>query len=353
MTLRTVEGSAGPPWERELRGRLDKIVVASELLDGNPLDDPVTRPLYVYVPPGVDDSAGSRYPSIYMIQGFTGQVDMWLNRTFLEPNMVERLDELFADQGVPRAIVVFADAWTSYGGSQFINSVATGPYMDYLCDEIVPFVDGRYPTVADAAHRGLTGKSSGGYGAMVVPMLRSDVFNAFASHAGDALFEVCYVPSFREVVRDLRDHFDGSYDVFWERWNAAPSVATMEKFFGVFETYGYAACYSPDGSDPPKAILPFDVATGALIDEVWARWLEWDPVRMAPKHGDDLAKMKLIYLDSGTSDEYFLDLGATAFGRELDKLGVEYRLDLFDGKHGGIQYRYPLAIRALAEALSD
>ena len=70
---------------------------------------------------------------------------------------------------------------------------APGRYMDYLCDEIVPFVDERYPTAADREHRGLTGKSSGGYGAMVVPMLRPDVFGALASHAGDALFECCYL----------------------------------------------------------------------------------------------------------------------------------------------------------------
>lgn len=352
MTLREVEGVAGPPWERESRGRLEKLVVDSELLAGNPLGDPSVRPVYVYLPPGVDLSADASYPSIYMIQGFTGQVDMWLNRTFLEPNMIERLDDLFGEPGIPPAVVVLVDAWTSYGGSQFINSAGTGDYMDYLCDEVVPFIDGRYPTLPDAGHRGLTGKSSGGYGAMVVPMLRPDVFNGLASHAGDALFEVCYAPEFRDVVRDLRDHFDGSYDVFWERWRSATSPAEMAKFFGVFETYGYAACYTPDTADPPKALLPFDLETGALVHEVWERWLAWDPVRMASRHADALSKMKLVYLDAGSSDEYFLDLGATAFGKELDKLGIQYRLELFDGKHGGIQHRYPLAIKALAESLS-
>src|SRR5919106_1258157 len=112
---------------------------------------------------------------------------------------------MFADPTAPRAVLVFVDAWPSYGGSQFINSTSTGPYMDYLCDEVVPFIDERYPTIAEAGHRGLTGKSSGGYGAMVVPMLRPDVFGALASHAGDALFEVCYAPEFRNTARALRD----------------------------------------------------------------------------------------------------------------------------------------------------
>ena len=85
---------------------------------------------------------------------------------------------------------------------------------------------------------------------------------------------------------------------------------------------------------------------------MWAKWLERDPVRMAPNHVDELRSMKRIYLDAGRSDEFYLDLGAQAFAAELDKLGVEYTLELFDGKHGGLTYRYPGAIRELVLALS-
>jgi len=84
---------------------------------------------------------------------------------------------------------------------------------------------------------------------------------------------------------------------------------------------------------------------------VWGRWLELDPVRMAARHADALRGMRRIYLDAGRKDEYFLDLGAQAFAAELERLGVEYTLELFDGKHGGLTYRYPGAIRELALAL--
>ena len=72
---------------------------------------------------------------------------------------------------------------------------------------------------------------------------------------------------------------------------------------------------------------------------------------MAPRHADALRSMKRVYLDAGKSDEWFLDLGAQAFSAELDTLGVEHTLELFDGKHGGITYRYPGAIRELVLAL--
>jgi hypothetical protein len=351
MSLREVEGPAGAPWERPRHGTLDRLVVESELLAGNPLGDPARRPLYVYRPPGVELDHPRPLPSVYVIQGYTGQLDMWLNRTWFEPTMVERLDALFAAGECPDAIVVFVDCWTSYGGSQFLNSASLGRYQDYLCDEVVPFVDERYPTLADRDRRGLTGKSSGGYGAMVVPMLRPDVFGALASHAGDALFEVCYLPEFRTVARTLRDRFDGSYEVFFERLAAADRL-DADRCARPLELYGYAAAYSPDPAQPGKALLPFDPATGRLVDDVWARWLEHDPVRMAPAHADALRSLRRVHLDAGRGDEYHLDLGAQAFARELDRLGVEHTLELFDGGHGGLTYRYPGAIRELVVALT-
>jgi len=347
MALREVEGPAGAPWERPLAGALDMLVVESELLAENPLGDPPRRPLYVYRPPG---GGHAELPSVYVIQGYTGQIDMWLGRTAFEPTFVERLDTLFAGGGCPPAIVVLVDAWTSRGGSQFLNSTSTGRYLDHLCDEIVPFVDGRYPTAASRDHRGIAGKSSGGYGAMVVPMLRPDVFGALASHAGDALFECSCLPSFREVARTLRDHFEGSYEVLLERF-AAEDHIDWDRYGTALEMYAYGCAYSPDPQRPGHPLLPFEIATGRLVDEVWEQWLALDPVRMVPRHGEELATMRRIYLDAGRSDEAYLDLGAQAVSAELTKLGIEHTLELFDGRHGGISYRYPAAIRELVSAL--
>jgi hypothetical protein len=186
---------------------------------------------------------------------------------------------------------------------------------------------------------------------MVVPMMRPDVFGALASHAGDALFEACYVPEFPQVARRLRDDFGGSYEQFFQHL-AASDHMDWSQWGSVLELYGYAAAYSPDPANPGKALLPFDIATSRLHDDVWALWLDKDPVRMAPAHGDALRSLRHIYLDAGRGDEYYLDLGAQAFAAELAALGVAHTLELFEGKHGGIQYRYPGAIRELVLALS-
>ena len=338
------------PWSRDLRGRFDELTIVSEALKGNRLGDPYERPLWVYLPPAYDAKTDRRYPTIYVIQGLTGQLDMWRNRTPFRKTNLELIDELFSTAGVPSCLVVLVDCWTSVGGSQFLDSPGTGRYHTFLCDEVVPFVDSHYRTLADAAHRGIAGKSSGGYGAMVTPMLRPDLFGGLATHSGDALFEACYLPEFRQSVRVLRDQYGGSFDRFWDDFRSRPAF-TKDSDNNLLNDWCMAACYSADEDGAVR--LPYDTATGELVPEVWDRWLRWDPVRMVPKYADALRGMRAIYVDCGSRDQFFLDLGAEAFRRALAEIGVtDIHFELFDATHMGIEYRYPLGLRYLAERLT-
>jgi S-formylglutathione hydrolase FrmB len=338
------------PWAEDAAGNFEELTFESEVLRENPLGDPHERPLWVYLPPGYEDEPDRRFPSIYVIQGLTGQLDMWRNRTPFRRNFPELADELFASGEAPPCVVVWVDCWTSLGGSQFLDSPGTGNYHTYLCDEIVPFVDERYRTLAEPAHRGITGKSSGGYGAMVTPMLRPDLFGGLATHAGDALFEACYLPEFRESARALREDYDGSFERFWEDWRARPPLS-KDSDAVLMNDWCMAACYSADPDGTVR--LPYHPATAVLIPEVWERWLEWDPVRMVPRHADALRSLRAIYIDCGKRDQYYLDLGAEAFRQALAGIGVtDVQFELFDATHTAIEYRYPRALKYLAERLS-
>ena len=338
------------PWKFEPKGRYEENEFRSKVLEGNPLHDPSTRPIWIYLPPGYDAETSRRYPSIYVIQGLTGQLDMWRNRTPFRRNFPELADAQFSSGDVPPCILIYVDCWTSLGGSQYLDSPGTGRYHTYLCDEIVPWVDRQYRTISDAAHRGIMGKSSGGYGAMVTPMLRPDLFGGFATHAGDALFELCYAYEFPKSVRTLRDKYDGSYDKFWKDFRSRPAFS-KEGDADLLNDWCMAACYSADPDGTVR--LPFDPQTGKQIPEIWARWLNWDPVRMVSGHADALRGMRAIYIDAGKRDQYWLDLGAEAFHRELAAIGVtEVFFELFDATHDAIEYRYPIALKYLAERLS-
>ena len=342
-----------PPFGHRWAGRVDELVVNSQALTGNVLGDPHLRPLYVYTPPGYDEDGDRRYPSVYLIQGLTGQLDMWKNRRSFQPTVLEAIDDWFASPDAVPAVVVFVDAWTSLGGSQFIDSPGTGRYHTYLCDEVVPLVDEGYRTIADAAHRGIAGKSSGGYGAMVTPMARPDLFGGLVTHAGDALFEACYLPDFREAARALREEYEGSFDAYWSDVRSRPGRSKRSD--GVLlNVWCMAACYSADPDGTVR--LPFDPASGQLDDAVWERWLAWDPVRMAADHADALRGLRAIWIDAGRSDDFYLDLGAIAFRDELTALGIGddvVRFELFEGTHAGLEWRYPGAVGWLAGRLTS
>jgi S-formylglutathione hydrolase FrmB len=305
--------------------------------------------LWDYTPPGYDDEPERRYPSIYVIQGYTGHVVMWRNRTPYRQPFIETADAVFAQEQAPPAIVVYVDAWSKYGGSQFVDSPGTGNYHTYLCDDVVPWVDARYRTLPEARHRGITGKSSGGFGAFITPMLRPDLFGGLASHAGDALYELCYVKEFGDATRLLRD-YDGDIWKWWDDFTSRTAF-TKKADNTLLMTLGCSACFSAD--DDGTVRLPFDTGTGQLIPELWARWQAWDPVRMVPRYADALRGLTAIWVDAGKNDEWYLDLGAAAFVAELAKIGVtDVAFELFEGTHGGIDYRYPLSLAYLAERLS-
>lgn len=334
------------PWQRRLAGALNEHWIESELLRGNRLGDPCRRPLWVYTPPGYEQSTED-LPVIYVLQGMTGQLDMWRNRSPFRPTFPELLDRDFDKGTIQRCLVCFVDCWTSLGGSQFLDSPATGRYHSYLCEEVVAFVDERYRTLRSPRHRAVTGHSSGGYGAMVTPILRPDVFGALATHAGDALFEYCYQRDFPLAVRALRDEYRGSWERFLRDFRSRPAMSKPSDYT-LLNIYAMAACYS---SDPDGTIrFPFDLKTGELVPEVWEWWLHWDPVRMArsPRYAEALRGLRAVYVDAGCHDEYYLDLGAEAFVRALREIGLQPQFEIFEGGHGRIEYRYPMAIRYLA-----
>lgn len=338
------------PWSYTLQGRFEELTFESQVLKDNPLHDPYQRPLWVYLPPNYEQETSRRYPTVYMIQGLTGQLDMWRNRSAFRKNFPEMTDDLFAKHEAPPCIVVWVDCWTSYGGSQFIDSPGTGLYHTYLCDEVVPWIDAHYRTLPQREHRGIAGKSSGGYGAMVTPMLRPDLWGGLATHAGDALFETCYLPDFRHSVRALRDRYDGSFEKFWQNFRSRVAF-TEDSDAHLLNDYCMAACYSAD--EDGTVHLPYDTVTGELIPQIWERWLDWDPVRMVPKHAETLRTMRAIYIDAGRRDQFYLDLGAEAFRRALEQIGVtDVFFELFDATHSAIEYRYPVSLKYLAERLA-
>jgi enterochelin esterase family protein len=315
----------------------------SRVLADNPLGDPATRSLPIILPPDYETS-DRRYPVIYGLTGFTGSGLSMLNFAAWQPNLPQRIDRLMADGKLAPAIFVLPDCFTRYGGSQYLNSTAIGRYEDYLIDEIVPHVDRTYRT----AGRGVFGKSSGGYGSIMLGMKHPEVFSAVACHSGDMAFDLCYRPDFPKFVNAVRKA--GSVD---EWLNEFESKAKKEsRDIEAMNILAMAAAYSPDPIAQPLPIdFPFDLETCELRSAVWARWLEFDPVQLADRYADNLKKLRLLFIDCGSRDEFNLHFGARQFVKKLTALGVLHEYEEFDDGHMNIPYRYEVSLPKIVGAL--
>lgn len=323
--------------------RVEIINHESQVLQNNFLNDPSTRRVGVYLP--TDYDAAQRYPSVYLLAGFTGRGTMMLNENAWGENIQQRLDRLIETKTIQPMVVVLPDCFTKYGGSQYINSEGTGRYEDYFLQELVPYIDANYATIPQRERRGIAGKSSGGFGALTLGMRHPDVFGSVACHSGDMHFDLCYRPDFAPVLRSIK-RYGGVRNFLDTLQEIRPKGGDYRH---MLSTLGYAACYSPNVDSPWGLDLPFDIETGEWNDAVWARWLVWDPILLIPQYADALRSLQLLYLDAGLRDEFDLEFGARTYAARLERAGIPFRHEEFDDGHFDISYRYDVSLQAMSD----
>jgi enterochelin esterase-like enzyme len=312
----------------------------STALAGNPLGDPATRRVYVYLPPGRSTEDCEGLPLILLLPGFVGRGRGMLSDNLYSPAIDDRMTALIED-GCPPAVLALPDCSTKLGGSQYINSSAVGNYRDYLTLDLVPMLRERLRT----GPTGVAGKSSGGYGALRLGMEAADIFSAVACHSGDCYFEYGYLPDIPKAAAAIARA--GSVDAFLEEFHSRESKSSEQII--TLSILAMSACYSP--SPDGGFDLPFDVETGAYRSAVFERWLDHDPYRMVEHYVEALKSKALLFIDAGKRDEFHLQLGARLLRDRLTTLGIDHEYEEFDGGHFGTSYRYetslPLMVRAL------
>jgi S-formylglutathione hydrolase FrmB len=331
-----------------LEGNVSIDFVESGALAGNPLADPATRPVAVYAPPGYDTQGSRRYPALYVLHGYTGDVAALVSTRKWETNVLQWGDRLIRERRMPPVFLVLVDGFTRLGGSQYVDSVHNGRYATYTVRDVVGHVDRAYRTIAAEGGRAVLGKSSGGFGAMHLILEHPGTFAAFASHSGDSYFRYAHPPAFATVQRTLEAH---DFDIagFVEAFERQHKRSTAE--YTTMEMLAYTAAYSPHSASAFDLDLPFDRTSGALVDEVFARWLSFDPAERVGSHRTELARLRLRYLDCGRRDEYNLDIGARVIAQRIRDLGLSVRHEEFDDDHRNVGYRYEVSLPALAAVL--
>lgn len=334
-----------------MRGRVQVETLSSQVLKGNPLGDPHRRELPVYLPPGYGPaSRGKRLGLIVYLPGFMGGGRTVANYNPWKENLLERFDRLIAAGKAAPAVLVVADGFTSFGGSQYVNSSAVGRYEDHIADELVPFFVDKFGAGAAEGARAVIGKSSGGFGALSLALRRPGVFGHAASHSGDAGFDACYGPDLLKFCAVVDCDYGASVERFARAFLASPKKDSFDH--AALNALAMSACYSPN----PKSALGFDVPAdpkmGFLKPDVWRRWLDFDPVEQAAKRSKALKRLKTLFFDCGRRDEFFLQYGARRLAAVLKKAGVRHIHEEHDAGHFDMNDRYDRSLSMISKRLS-
>ena len=327
------------------KGEVRRLTVDSQALRGNPLGDPHLRTVDVYLPPGY--KPWTRVPLLVDLAGFTGSGLGHTNWKAFTENLPERLDRLIATGAMGPAAVAFPDCYTRLGGNQYINSAGIGAYADFLIQEVVPQVESTFGC-GGQGRRGVFGKSSGGYGAIVHGMLHADFWSAVACHSGDMAFELLYLQDMPATLDVLARH-GRSIEAFIRHFEGQKKVSDTETH--ALMILAMAATYDPDPRQFLSIRLPVDLETCELIPERWALWTRWDPLVLAETRTDELKKLKGLVIDCGNEDQYHLHYGARRLHRLLDSRGVAHVYEEFPDNHSSIDYRMDVSLPLLEKAL--
>lgn len=328
-----------------MNGRLQIETVSSVVLKDNPLGDPRRREVPVYLPPSYGKKSGRRYPVLFYLPGFTGGGRSAVGHNPWKENVAERFDRLIAEGKAREAVLVIPDCFTAYGGSQYLNSSATGRYEDHVVDELVPFIQDKFYVAAGAEGRAVLGASSGGFGALTLAMRHPEIFAHAASHSGDMGFDACYWPDMLKLCAALEE-YGRSVKKFTAEFRRSREKSSYDH--SALNAIAMSACYSPDPRSPAGFDLPVDLRTGQRVDAVWKRWEAWDPVNACVRHAAGLRRLKTIWLDAGRRDEFNLQLGARRFSDALKRLGVKHFYEEHPRGHFDLAPRLDLSLSWLS-----
>ena len=327
------------------RGTIEYLEIKSQALTKNVLGDPVNRSVAIYLPEDYSRS-NEEYPLLVDIVGFTGSGFGHIAWKAFQETVPQRVDRLKKEGKMGNVIVALPDCFTSLGGNQYIDSAVLGNWAEFLTMEMLSAIQSKYRVKRGRDHRGLFGKSSGGYGAIVHGMLYADSWGAIACHSGDMAFDLCYLPEMPGVLMKSREK---GIEAFLDDFKMGKKVGD----FHTMMMLAMAATYDPDPDAPYGIRLPVTPDTCELIEERWQRWLAWDPVELIERADvqTNLKSLNGLYIDCGSSDQYKLVFGARQLVKRLEALDINHRYEEFADNHSSVDYRMDESLPYLYDRL--
>ncbi len=323
----TPESAAKPATNKT--GTLVKDEITSQALEGNLLDDPTVRPMYVFLPPGYEES-NKRYPVVYVLHWYTG-------RHFDSILIIEPYKELLQEGGVGEMILVSPDASNKFGGSKYLSSPTIGDYETYIARELVDYIDANYRTIPHKDSRGITGCSMGGDGSIHLALTYPDVFGVT-------------VPMSAEYDYDNEYAITNAVAGYWQDAQDFRQFSTLGQ--STQNSIAKAAAAAPNPDTPPFYLdmpVEFVDGKGQAVPEVWQKIAAVDVVHDVEEYLAQPERLNGILLIHGVNDRTESVELARSFDQLLTEKGIEHEYLELDAYH--CDYSEEPALQYLADHL--
>jgi S-formylglutathione hydrolase FrmB len=275
--------------------RMEVLQFESRALKDNPLHDPASRPVPVFLP--AQATNGARLPVVYYLPGYGNTTAGFIQDSNVWLNFTQKI----ADEITP-VVIVMVDGKTRWGGSQYLNSPAQGNYEDYVCDEIVAAVEARHPVPAKGMRRIIAGHSSGGFGALRLGMARQKLFDAVIALSPDSDFPTSHLPLVK--LAGVTNVPLADIEKIAAEKLPVPDDGDLNYALGL------SAAYAPRGILHPGEFEWLYDARGNFREKIWQRWLANDPLTIVRQNPNAFAAGQAIYLEGAMLDEYSANIGA-------------------------------------------
>jgi len=323
-------------------GRLVEVKIPAPSLKGNLLGDPTEQTTAVYLPPSYEASPTRRFPSLYLLHGFTAKNQAWTTNGYQGMSLQPLMDEMIKSGKVQEMIVVAPNGWNAYKGAFYTNSSVNGNWEDYIYRDLVQTVDAKYRTIARAESRGIAGHSMGGYGAITLAMKHPDVFGAVYALSPCCLgIEGDFASDNPAWLKTLQLRSKEELD--------APPKSLAEFYRTAF--VALAAAFSPNPSRPPFFVdFPYQERDGHVEknEAVFAKWRSKMPVYMVEENKGNLLKLRGIFIDYGQNEEFsHIRIAIPQFSKALSEHGIPHVFEMYEGGNHGSKIRQRLETRLL------
>lgn len=154
-------------------GHVQQILFPSKSTD-------TSRRAFVYTPPGYEQNQAEKYPVLYLQHGWGEDETAWTNQG--HANLI--MDNLIAEGKSKPFIIVMTYGMTNeikFGG---LRNFDITPFQTVMVDELIPYVDKNFRTLADASHRAMGGLSMGGMETKQITLNKPDTFSYYALLSG-------------------------------------------------------------------------------------------------------------------------------------------------------------------------